>query len=282
MPSWRWIARISLRRATRILASSADSGSSSSRTCGSNASARARATRCCWPPESWYGIAVAVVGQVDELEQLADPLRDLGPSGACGPSVRTPMLSATVMFGNSAYDWKTIPTLRLFGGRCVMSAPSTMIVPAVGCSKPAIIRSVVVLPQPDGPRNDTNSPRSAAEVEVLDGDDAAEPLLDAGEVEEASSVGSAPPDRGTSSAAGDPGRGEPRPIRAMSAHRDPGQPEADERDRGRLVGLVAAEQREVRPEGGPGQEGRDRELADDDREGQERAAQERRRGGSAG
>ncbi len=27
-----------------------------------------------------------------------------------------PMLSATDMFGKSAYDWKTIPTLRWFGG----------------------------------------------------------------------------------------------------------------------------------------------------------------------
>src|SRR6185503_10344617 len=43
-----------------------------------------------------------------------------------------------------------------------MSLPSTVIVPEVGFSKPAIIRSVVVLPQPDGPRNETNSPRSAA------------------------------------------------------------------------------------------------------------------------
>ena len=33
-------------------------------------------------------------------------------------------------------------------------------VPRVGCSNPAIIRRVVVLPQPDGPRNDTNSPVS--------------------------------------------------------------------------------------------------------------------------
>ena len=33
--------------------------------------------------------------------------------------------------------------------------------PESGYSKPAIIRSVVVLPQPDGPRNETNSPRSA-------------------------------------------------------------------------------------------------------------------------
>jgi hypothetical protein len=63
------------------------------------------------------------------------------------------------MFGKSAYDWKTMPTLRWFGARYVMSVPSTTIVPAVGFSNPAIIRSVVVLPQPDGPRNETNSPR---------------------------------------------------------------------------------------------------------------------------
>jgi len=71
------------------------------------------------------------------------------------------MLSATVMFGNSAYDWKTMPTLRRFGGTFVTSRPSIVIAPAVGCSKPAIIRRVVVLPQPDGPRNDTNSPFAA-------------------------------------------------------------------------------------------------------------------------
>ena len=39
------------------------------------------------------------------------------------------------------------------------SAPSIRIVPAVGISNPAIIRSVVVFPHPLGPRNDTNSPR---------------------------------------------------------------------------------------------------------------------------
>src|SRR6476659_3350022 len=71
------------------------------------------------------------------------------------------MLSATDMFGKRAYDWNTIPTLRRFAGLFVMSVPSTVMVPAVGRSKPAIIRRVVVLPQPDGPRNETNSPFSA-------------------------------------------------------------------------------------------------------------------------
>jgi hypothetical protein len=49
----RWMARISSRSETRILASSADSGSSSSSTWGRGAMARASATRCCWPPDIW-------------------------------------------------------------------------------------------------------------------------------------------------------------------------------------------------------------------------------------
>src|SRR5436190_1897645 len=40
-----------------------------------------------------------------------------------------------------------MPIFRLFGGRFVMSAPSSVICPAVGTSKPAIMRSVVVFPQ---------------------------------------------------------------------------------------------------------------------------------------
>src|SRR5712691_3694870 len=36
--------------------------------------------------------------------------------------------------------------------------------PWVGCSKPPIIRSVVVLPQPDGPRSAKKLPRSTSRV----------------------------------------------------------------------------------------------------------------------
>ena len=39
-----------------------------------------------------------------------------------------------------------------------MMRPSIAMVPSLGARKPAIIRSVVVLPQPDGPRSETNSP----------------------------------------------------------------------------------------------------------------------------
>ena len=47
------------------------------------------------------------------------------------------------------------------------------IVPLVGSSCPPIMRSVVVLPQPDGPRKTTYSPFCDLEVDVVDRDDAA-------------------------------------------------------------------------------------------------------------
>src|SRR5262252_1628917 len=40
--------------------------------------------------------------------------------------------------------------------------PSISMVPAVGSMKPAIMRKVVVLPQPDGPSSETNSPSLSA------------------------------------------------------------------------------------------------------------------------
>src|SRR4028118_803486 len=45
----------------RSLRSRAPSGSSSRSTFGRLTRARARATRCCWPPESWLGFRLASV-----------------------------------------------------------------------------------------------------------------------------------------------------------------------------------------------------------------------------
>ena len=46
----------------------------------------------------------------------------------------------------------------LYGGNKEISCPFSKMTPLVGSSKPAIILSVVVLPQPEGPKNVTNSP----------------------------------------------------------------------------------------------------------------------------
>jgi hypothetical protein len=47
---------------------------------------------------------------------------------------------------------------RSFGGRSLTIWPSIITRPAVIDSSPATMRRAVVLPQPDGPTNTTNSP----------------------------------------------------------------------------------------------------------------------------
>src|SRR3954453_12955721 len=68
------------------------------------------------------------------------------------------------MCGNSAYCWKTMFTGLRFAGTVVTSVPWSTTRPASGVSKPAIIRSVVVLPQPLGPSREKNSPSSISNV----------------------------------------------------------------------------------------------------------------------
>src|ERR1051326_2331819 len=61
------------------------------------------------------------------------------------------------MCGQIAYDWKTMPISRLLPGTKIPSAEEKTvrspipIPPSSGRSRPATLRSVVVLPQPDGP-----------------------------------------------------------------------------------------------------------------------------------
>ena len=51
-----------------------------------------------------------------------------------------------------------MPMSRRCTGMWVTSSPPTVMRPPSGSSKPAIMRSVVVLPQPDGPSSAKNSP----------------------------------------------------------------------------------------------------------------------------
>ena len=64
------------------------------------------------------------------------------------------------MCGKRAYDWNTIDTSRSVAGSCVTSAPPIDMRPLVAISSPAIMRNVVVLPQPDGPSSVTSLPAS--------------------------------------------------------------------------------------------------------------------------
>src|SRR5690349_2553726 len=53
---------------------------------------------------------------------------------------------------------------RLNGGSAAMGEPAMRISPEVGGSKPAIIRSVVVLPEPEAPSRVRNSPAAMSSV----------------------------------------------------------------------------------------------------------------------
>src|SRR6266704_3671134 len=59
-----------------------------------------------------------------------------------------------------------MPKPRCSGGRFVISRPSNATLPESGTSNPAMMRSVVVLPHPDGPSSPKNSPRSTS-IETL-------------------------------------------------------------------------------------------------------------------
>ena len=51
-----------------------------------------------------------------------------------------------------------MPMFRSSMATWVMSRPLTLTVPSAGSMKPVMVRSVVVLPQPEGPRKVKNSP----------------------------------------------------------------------------------------------------------------------------
>ena len=154
-------SRITASTSPTSSGSSADVGSSNSSTFGSITSARAMATRCCWPPESWLGYLPMWSMSPTRLRPFA---------ARCSASSRaTPFTrrSAIVTFssahrwGKRLNCWKTMPT-------CFRSSvawrpgayerPSSVTVPAVGFSRRLMVRSSVDLPEPDGPKTTTCCP----------------------------------------------------------------------------------------------------------------------------
>src|SRR6266403_2122295 len=87
-----WCRRlISARISSRSLASRLDSGSSSSSTRGSITSARAMATRCCWPPDSCAGYRVSKPVSLTSasMRRTRSPPSQISPAlGASSPASR--------------------------------------------------------------------------------------------------------------------------------------------------------------------------------------------------
>ena len=154
--------RITARTSRTSSGSSAEVASSKSITCGFMARARAMATRCCWPPESWLGIksmrsprptfssSLMAISSASSLERL---------STFCW-AIMTFFL--TERCGNRLNCWNTMPSLArtalISTPLAVMSSPSNRILPPVGRSSRFTQRSIVDLPEPEGPSTTTTSP----------------------------------------------------------------------------------------------------------------------------
>ena len=124
------------------------------------ASARASATRCCWPPDMLPGKRSAKVAEADQRQRFAPragrarPWRRPASPGRRRHS-RRPSCAETARSSGTRCPGRAGPA-----STPSRSRPSSIIAPDVGSLKPAIICSVVVLPQPDGPSSETNSPSS--------------------------------------------------------------------------------------------------------------------------
>ena len=152
--------------AWRRLKSSDPSGSSSRSTVGLLISARAKATRCCWPPDRPPGRRSAKV--------VSPTISSISHTRRSRAAFSMPFIFRlnstfwnTVRWGNSAKLWNIIEVSRRAGGRSVTSFPAMTIVPSDTSSRPPIIRNVVVLPQPDGPSMATNSPCSISALKSM-------------------------------------------------------------------------------------------------------------------
>src|SRR6185369_9726562 len=77
------------------------------------------------------------------------------------------MFCATLIKGKSARFWKIRAVGRLLGPIPRMSLPPMRTWPSEGSRKPEMVRRIVVLPQPEGPRKLKNSPFSIFSVADL-------------------------------------------------------------------------------------------------------------------
>src|SRR5690606_8014133 len=169
--------------------SSADVGSSNRSTLGRSASARAMATRCCCPPESWRGRASALSASPTRASSSRASGSTSSRRRRCAETGASTTFSSAVRCGNRLKLWKTNPIWvrcprisRSLSSRRVLplrryptSSPSMEMKPWSTFSRWLIARRSVDLPEPDGPsttvtdpgRTVSDTPRSTSSVPKL-------------------------------------------------------------------------------------------------------------------
>ena len=138
----------------RVCASTLANGSSISKTSGLLAKARTTPTRCCMPPDNSLGYLSAACSSPTS-DRNSRAIRSHSAFGR--PRIRgpKPTFSKTVFHGKRANVWNTTP---LSAPGPLTGLSSIMMEPPDGGINPASILSMVVLPHPDGPTIETNSP----------------------------------------------------------------------------------------------------------------------------
>ena len=136
-------------------------GSSPKMISGRAASARATATRCCCPPESWVGPVLQAIAQTDRLDDRVQPR-----APACGPRCpweRDVLQGVERRQQVERLEDEADPVPAQLGEplslRPVTSVSSRWICPEVTVSRPARQCISVDLPEPEGPMIAVNWPR---------------------------------------------------------------------------------------------------------------------------
>ena len=131
-------------------------GSSANTTAGREISARAIATRCCWPPDSSAGRCVSRSPRPTASTSVSNqPASTFVPASISG----SVMFSRAVSTGIRLYAWKTKPSLSrrsvvsFLSSRLASSWPATTTEPEVGRSSPASRCISVDLPEPGRPHD---------------------------------------------------------------------------------------------------------------------------------
>src|ERR1700758_4814168 len=166
-------ARSTITSSTSLIisGSSAEVGSSNSMAIGSIASARAIATRCCWPPESSAGYFFACSFSPTRSSSFVPFSTALSWARPNTFSCARQRLSMMRKCGNSSKCWNTIPTRARSFGRFVLGSltlmPSIEILPSWNGSSALTHLISVDLPEPDGPHTTTTSPLATEVVQSL-------------------------------------------------------------------------------------------------------------------
>ena len=172
LPSSRLSARAG-RGLLRRLRSRSPVGSSATISVGSAISARAIATRCCWPPDSSFGIVIHAVGQADERAvPFATRSRRSRRDERRQQQRQLDVLERgqhrhQVVELEDEADVRGAPRRELAVGELRdVDAGDAGSSPADGLSMPAMRLSSVDLPEPDGPISATKSPCAHVEIDV--------------------------------------------------------------------------------------------------------------------